>query len=126
MKVLISLEQPAEALSYLLKTTHIPFCVTTPPTSEPAKTSKPPYALNLSAFLSLISDFILLFEFVYMCVCAQLLGLILLFVTPWTITCEAPLPMEFSRQEYWSGLTCPSPGDLFDPDVETVSLKSLE
>ena len=80
-----------------------------PTTSEPAKKSKPPYALNLSAFLSLISDFILLFECVYMRVCAQLLGLVLLFVTPWTITCQAPLSMEFSRQEYWSGLPFPPP-----------------
>ena len=37
-----------------------------------------------------------------------------LFVTPWTIAHNAPLSMEFSRQEYWSGLPCPSPGDLPD------------
>ena len=37
-----------------------------------------------------------------------------LFVTPWTVTCQAPLSMEFSRQEYWSGLLFPSPGDLSD------------
>ena len=35
-----------------------------------------------------------------------------LFVIPWTITCQAPLPMGFSRQEHWSGLPCPLPGDL--------------
>ena len=35
-----------------------------------------------------------------------------LFVTPWTVACQAPLFMEFSRQEYWSGLPCPLPGDL--------------
>ena len=33
-----------------------------------------------------------------------------LFATPWTITCQAPLSMEFSRQEYWSGLPFPSLG----------------
>uniref|UniRef100_A0A4W2HQF9 Potassium calcium-activated channel subfamily N member 1 n=2 Tax=Bos indicus x Bos taurus TaxID=30522 RepID=A0A4W2HQF9_BOBOX len=33
-------------------------------------------------------------------------------VTPWTVACQAPLSIEFSRQEYWSGLPCPSPGDL--------------
>ena len=33
-----------------------------------------------------------------------------LFVTPRTVACQAPLSMEFSRQEYWSGLPCPSPG----------------
>ena len=38
-------------------------------------------------------------------------------VTPWTVALQAPLSVEFSRQEYWSGLPCPSPGDL--PDLET-------
>ena len=35
-----------------------------------------------------------------------------LFATPWTVACQAPLSMEFSRQEYWSGLPFPSLGDL--------------
>ena len=38
--------------------------------------------------------------------------------------CQAPLSMEFSRQEYWSGLPCPSPGDLFNSGVEPASLMS--
>ena len=38
--------------------------------------------------------------------------------TPWTVDCQAPLPMGFSRQEYWSGLTIPSPEDLPDPGIE--------
>ena len=38
-----------------------------------------------------------------------------LFVTPWTLAHQAPLSMGFSRQEYWSGLPCPPPGDLPDP-----------
>ena len=38
------------------------------------------------------------------------------FMTPWTVACQAPLSMEFSKQEYWSGLPFPSPGDL--PDLE--------
>ena len=41
--------------------------------------------------------------------------------TPWTIACQAPLSMGFSRQEYWSGLPSPSPGDLPDPGIETGS-----
>ena len=41
--------------------------------------------------------------------------------TPWTVALQAPLFMEFSRQEYWSGLPCPSPGDLPDPGIEPVS-----
>ena len=47
-----------------------------------------------------------------------------LFVTPWTIAQQAPLSMEFSRQEYWSGLPFPLPGDLPDPGIEPMSLKS--
>ena len=43
-------------------------------------------------------------------------------VTPWTWACQAPLSMEFSRQEYWSGLPCPPPGDLPDPGIEPASL----
>ena len=39
-------------------------------------------------------------------------------VTPWTVTFQVPLPMGFSRQEYWSGLPFPSPGDLPDPGIE--------
>ena len=41
-----------------------------------------------------------------------------LFVTPWTVAYQAPLSMGFSRQEYWSGLPFPSPGDLPDPGIE--------
>ena len=40
---------------------------------------------------------------------------------PWTVACQAPLSMRFSRQEYWSGLPFPSPGDLPDPGIEPRS-----
>ena len=43
------------------------------------------------------------------------------FVTPWTVLCQAFLSMEFSRQEYWSGLPFPSPGDLPDPGIKPLS-----
>ena len=46
-------------------------------------------------------------------------------MTLWTVTCQAPLSMEFPRQEYWSGLAFLSPGDLPDPGIEPVSLMSL-
>ena len=49
------------------------------------------------------------------------LSRIWLFVTPWTIPCQAPLSMELSRQEYWSGLPFPSPADLPDPGIKPVS-----
>ena len=41
---------------------------------------------------------------------------------PWTAAHQAPLSMEFPRQEYWSGLPFPSPGDLPDPEIEPGSL----
>ena len=45
--------------------------------------------------------------------------------TPWTIAFQAPLSMEFSRQEYWNGLLCPPLGDLPSPGVELVSSPAL-
>ena len=50
--------------------------------------------------------------------CVQLL------VTPLTIACQVPLSMGFSRQEYWSGLPCPPPGDLPNSGIKHMSLKS--
>ena len=47
-----------------------------------------------------------------------------LFATPWTEVCQAPLSMEFSRQEYWSRVPFPSLGYLPDPGVEPSSLVS--
>ena len=47
-----------------------------------------------------------------------------LFATLWTAPCQAPLSMGFSRQEYWSGLQVPTPGNLLDPGIEPVSLTS--
>ena len=44
-----------------------------------------------------------------------------LFVTPWTVACQAPLSMGFSKQEYWSELPFPFPGDLPDPGIEPAS-----
>ena len=44
-----------------------------------------------------------------------------LFVTPWTVASQAPPSMGFSRQEYWSALPFPSPGDLPDPGTEPRS-----
>ena len=48
-----------------------------------------------------------------------------LFATLWTVAHQAPLSIGFSRQEYWSGLPCPSPGNLPDPGIEPVFLMSL-
>ena len=42
-------------------------------------------------------------------------------VTRWTVACQAPLSMKFSRQEYWNGLPSNSPGDLPNPGIEPIS-----
>ena len=47
-----------------------------------------------------------------------------LFATLWAVACQAPLSMGFYRQEHWSGLPCPPPGDLSDPEIEPTSLMS--
>ena len=51
----------------------------------------------------------------------QLLSCVRVFATPWTVARQAPLSMGFSRQEHWSGLPCPSPGDLPNPGSNLVS-----
>ena len=67
-----------------------------------------------------------------MCVCicifhvlqymvVQSLGRVQLFVTPWTLACQAPLSVGFSRQEYWSGQPFPSPDDLSHLGIESGS-----
>ena len=50
-----------------------------------------------------------------------MLSRVLLFLTPWTVAHQARLSMEFSRQEYWSGLPFPTPGDLPDPGIKPIS-----
>ena len=72
-----------------------------------------------STFIQIIS-FHLHSNPIGLCVC-QLLSCVPLFVTPWTIACQAPLSMEFSRQEYWSGLPFSSLEDLPDPGIELRS-----
>ena len=58
------------------------------------------------------------------CMHACSLSCVRLFTTSWTVARQAPLSMEFSRQEYWNGLLFPSPGDLSDPGIEPTSLVS--
>ena len=45
-----------------------------------------------------------------------------IFATQWTVVHQAPLSIGFSKQEYWSGLSCPPPGDLPDPRIEPAFL----
>ena len=60
----------------------------------------------------------------YLLVHAKSLQFCLTLCNPWTVAHQAPLSMEFSRQEHWSGLPFPPPGDLPDPGIEPMSLKS--
>ena len=55
---------------------------------------------------------------------AQLLDCVQFFATLWNGACKAPLSMGFSRQEYWSELPCPPPGDLPNPGITAASLAS--
>ena len=50
-------------------------------------------------------------------------SLIQLFETPWTVACQAPLSMDFSMQEYWSGLSFPTAREHPDPGIKTESLE---
>ena len=74
---------------------------------------------DLNVFISLIN-----IECVCVCVCVCVLSRVQLFTTPWTAAYQDALSMEFSRQEYWSGLLFPTPGDLPDLGIELKSLAS--
>ena len=54
----------------------------------------------------------------------SLFSYVQLFATLWTIACQGPLSMRFSRQEYWSVLPHTPPGDLPNPGIEPMSLTS--
>ena len=57
-----------------------------------------------------------------MCVCACVLSCVQVFTPPWTVAHQASLSMELFRQECWSGLAFPTPGDLSDPRIEPTTL----
>ena len=58
------------------------------------------------------------------CCCHQVASVTSNSVTPWTVAHQAPLPMGFCRQECWSGLLCPSAGDLPKPGIKPMFLVS--
>ena len=58
--------------------------------------------------------------FVY-CVCLRSVAKLCFFATSWTVACQAPLSIGFSKQEYWSGLPFPPPGHIPYPGIEPVS-----
>ena len=70
------------------------------------------------------TSFILHISIIIPCVlCAQSLSHVWLFATPWTVAHQDPLSMGFSRQEYYSGLPCPPPGDLLNLEIKPRSTK---
>ena len=72
--------------------------------------------IHTMAYYSYIKWNRLLLYALYLCV--QSLSRISLFASPWTADCQAPLSMEFSRQEYWSKLPFPVSGDLLEPGIK--------
>ena len=58
---------------------------------------------------------------VCVCVCAQLLSRVRFFASLWTVASQAPLSLEFSRQEYWSALPFPAVGGLPNPGMKSMS-----
>ena len=55
-----------------------------------------------------------------LCVCVKSFSYVRLFTTPWTVAHQAPLSMEFPRQQYWSGLPFPSPEDFSNPGIKPM------
>ena len=62
----------------------------------------------------------------FILLCMHVSSYVQLFVTLWTVACQAPLSMGFSSQEYWSGLPFPFPGDLPDPGIKPVMSPELQ
>ena len=80
------------------------------------------FILLTSAFLS--PAWITPLQCVCVHVCVWVLSCVPSFATPWTVACQAPLSMGFPRQEFWSELSLPVPGDLPDLGIEPISLLS--
>ena len=76
---------------------------------------------NFSVLCTLLKFFQWFTDIVPFRVKVKSLSRVGLFATPWTVAQQAPPSMGFSRQEYWSGLLFPSPGDLPDPGIELRS-----
>ena len=108
ISILQNLKRPSLQISEALSLQLAPFCY---PTS---------WILAASALLnsSAAGDSEILS---FLCLNAQLLSRVWLFATPWTVAHQASLSIESSRQEYWSGLPFPPPGDLPDLGIEPMS-----
>ena len=89
---------------------------------QPARPRNPPHLPTLSQPILLKPHHVSPSQ-MYLCVLSRF-SRVWLFATPWTLAHQAPLSIVFSRQEYWGGLPFPSPGDLPDPGIKPMSLKS--
>ena len=83
-----------------------------------------PSSLDSSHLVTIITSFYSFPWDIKLCVCAQLLSHVRLFATSWTVACQAPLSIGFSRQESWSRLPFPMPWDLPKPGIKPKSLVS--
>ena len=78
-------------------------------------------SLMMKSHIILFPEILFLSLYLIVYLQAQLLHLVRLFVTPWTVAHQAPLSVEFSRQEYWSRLPFPIPGDLPNSGIKLAS-----
>ena len=81
-------------------------------------------AMNISIQISLQDPAFTSFGYIFVLCVLSHFSHVQLGATRWTIACRVPLSMGFSRQEYWSGLPFPSPGDLPNPGLKPVYLMS--
>ena len=77
------------------------------------------WKMEMLVIMQMLKDYCVSLLIARSCMCV--LSCVWLFVTPWTVACQAPRSMGFSRQEYWGGLPLPPPGDLPDPGTEPMS-----
>ena len=79
--------------------------------------------LYLCVSLWTVVNYFILWTKIHCCCCCRF-SRVRLYVTPGTVACQAPLSLRFSRQEYWSRLPCPPPGDRPNPGIKPTSLMS--
>ena len=77
--------------------------------------------LNLNYLLLIQVKYEVVRQKISLRVCASVLNHVWFFATPWPVACKAPLSIEFSKQEYWSGLPFSTPGDPPNPGIEHLS-----
>ena len=77
---------------------------------------------SIKSFIYLVSIIYFCIPINFACMYVCVFSRVQHFVTPWTVARQAPLSMEFSRQEYWSGLPFPTPGDFLDLGIKPGSL----